>query len=605
MAEIRPQPQSPALGALARMLGAARDAAGRVRIDSQLLGQTSLADLLSLPGAAGLAEDVSYFGPAAMLRPGSGRTLQTFRLDPRVLDAADVALNVSPLGALAAKGAARAARPVARAAGEAVNRAMLTGEGPLATALAPVAPRQLIVYHGTPHRFEPEEGAPMGRFRSEKIGTGEGAQVYGHGLYFAESPGVASSYKELAQRDPSRLTVDGNVVSTDSMYGRAVEDVARIGVKATLQKIDDNIRFNEKYAPDIASLYKSVRERIESLDPARVTLKQGSLYTVDLPDEAIARMLDWDKPLGKQPAAVRAAINKTRSMLPPTAIDDLGGDFSLLYGKDVTPNQFLNTWEALVGKTGAGEEALRNVGVPGVRYLDQGSRSTGTGTSNFVVFPGAEDMLTILERKAKGGPVRRYAEDVNKKPLTSGYYGVELRSNLYPGEDEFFRKNPTVAGMASDDNRVILNPYSTLSGREKEAVIMNEAARVHMRRNLDKPKFSLTPEQQARFANYSQNPDDVRATVAARILSGDPSAGKATPEQMEYVQRLRNLMVSEEQRLKHDERSKTVDDERQQGFIRGGMARRYAEGGAVNAAQYDPADIARRAASLMEEIDAA
>lgn len=144
MAEIRPQPQSPALGALARMLGAARDAAGRVRIDSQLLGQTSLADLLSLPGAAGLAEDVSYFGPAAMLRPGSGRTLQTFKLDPRVLDAADVALNVSPLGALAARGAARAARPVARAAGEAVNRAMLTGEGPLAAALAPVAPLSVV-----------------------------------------------------------------------------------------------------------------------------------------------------------------------------------------------------------------------------------------------------------------------------------------------------------------------------------------------------------------------------------------------------------------------------------------------------------------------------
>jgi hypothetical protein len=165
MAEIRPQPQSPALGALARMLGAARDAAGRVRIDSQLLGQTSLADLLSLPGAASLAEDVSYFGPAAMLRPGSGRTLQTFKLDPRVLDAADVALNVSPLGALAAKGAARAARPVARAAGEAVNRAMLTGEGPLATALAPVRPLTMDVPKIKESNYETVQEGPFYRVK--------------------------------------------------------------------------------------------------------------------------------------------------------------------------------------------------------------------------------------------------------------------------------------------------------------------------------------------------------------------------------------------------------------------------------------------------------
>jgi hypothetical protein len=43
----------------------------------------------------------------------------------------------------------------------------------------------------------------------------------------------------------------------------------------------------------------------------------------------------------------------------------------------------------------------------------------------------------------------------------------------------------------------------------------------------------------------------------------------------------------------------------QQRIQTGRPVRRYAEGGAVNAAQYDPADIARRAASLMEEIDAA
>lgn len=39
-----------------------------------------------------------------------------------------------------------------------------------------------------------------------------------------------------------------------------------------------------------------------------------------------------------------------------------------------------------------------------IRYLDGGSRGAGQGSSNFVVFPGQEDILTILERN--GVPIK-------------------------------------------------------------------------------------------------------------------------------------------------------------------------------------------------------
>jgi hypothetical protein len=56
------------------------------------------------------------------------------------------------------------------------------------------------------------------------------------------------------------------------------------------------------------------------------------------------------------------------------------------------------------------------------------------------------------------------------------------------------------------------------------------------------PQFSLTPEQETAFATYSQNPVDRASTIAARILSNDPSALKPTPEQQDYVQQLRKFM---------------------------------------------------------------
>ncbi len=42
------------------------------------------------------------------------------------------------------------------------------------------------VYHASPHEFE--------KFDSGKIGTGEGTQDEGHGLYFAENKAVHESY---------------------------------------------------------------------------------------------------------------------------------------------------------------------------------------------------------------------------------------------------------------------------------------------------------------------------------------------------------------------------------------------------------------------------
>ena len=48
------------------------------------------------------------------------------------------------------------------------------------------SPVGMTVYHGSPYKFT--------AFDPAKIGTGEGAQAYGHGLYVAENPTVAKGY---------------------------------------------------------------------------------------------------------------------------------------------------------------------------------------------------------------------------------------------------------------------------------------------------------------------------------------------------------------------------------------------------------------------------
>lgn len=98
----------------------------------------------------------------------------------------------------------------------------------------------------------------------------------------------------------------------------------------------------------------------------------------------------------------------------------------------------------------------------------------------------------------------------------------------------YFANNPRVAGMAAEDDRITLNPFSPNPPEGQRAVAYNEAARVHMRTNPAlRPQYDLTPEQQERFGGYG-SPDDIRQTIAARILSGDPSAGQPNPAQVSF-----------------------------------------------------------------------
>jgi len=124
-----------------------------------------------------------------------------------------------------------------------------------------------------------------------------------------------------------------------------------------------------------------------------------------------------------------------------------------------------------------------------------------------------------------------------------GVYGIGMREP-YESELDYFKANPHVGGMAAEDDKIILNPYSKLKPQEKEAVMRNEAARVHMRSGLlPKPNYDLTPEQTEAFKTYGTGDiDDIRQTIAARIFSGDPSALNSTPDQNAYVNELRKFM---------------------------------------------------------------
>ena len=245
----------------------------------------------------------------------------------------------------------------------------------------------LTAFHGTPHTFEPTAANPLGEFRAAKIGSGEGAQAFGYGTYFAESPGVARHYRTAGNAAFPIVSVNGKqptdlldyIPDAGDLYDVIGKEYGAIsGKKAkelALRFAPENIKQKYQNVPDSAFT---------------VSRNEGNLYTVDIPDSIVEKMLDWDKPLSQQAESVQRALGN----LPADVRSHIGiGKYDNLKGG-------VDIFQPLGGLLGdrRASEILRQAGIPGIRYLDQSSRAVGEGTRNIVVFPGEESKVKILKR---------------------------------------------------------------------------------------------------------------------------------------------------------------------------------------------------------------
>jgi len=256
------------------------------------------------------------------------------------------------------------------AAGLAVPGAMVKGGQALSR-----AQDAAMANAAMPRQMHPQAGAVVwhasphkfDRFDASKVKTGEGFNGYGTGLYFSESERVAGPGGQYFQQ-----------------FGR---------------------------------------------HPVAAQSGGPYAYKVDIPDEAIGRMLDWDAPLSQQPAGARALLpadKKAAEMMAREAMAaarvaaDAGDEaaYAAAKAREALARMARHPEEAkgrdlfgrlmdAMGETakyhgdGAYEFAgpktsdlLRGMGFSGIRYADNGA--AGAGSANFVVFDG--DLPKILDR---------------------------------------------------------------------------------------------------------------------------------------------------------------------------------------------------------------
>lgn len=263
-------------------------------------------------------------------------------------------------------------------------------------------------YHGSPHDFD--------KFSMSQIGTGEGAQAYGHGLYFAEEPAVAQAYKEALTPDASNYSLWKTVDGRQFDVARHPEDFAAVRLKSNNGDRQRAIEITESELAGIPKDWSNRRHR-KNVERSLNHLKNksesvrdesaipGHLYEVNIKANK-DEFIDLDQPLANQGEGFKNYIAQDPIKLTDQQMQTLKpGDIAGFGKRDM--------------------QLFREAGIPGIKYKDQGSRGSEGGTYNYVIF---DDNLIEIAKK-NGIPVKQ-----TERGIEISERGMQMLGALQAGE---------------------------------------------------------------------------------------------------------------------------------------------------------------------------
>jgi hypothetical protein len=299
---------------------------------------------------------------------------------------------------------------------------------------------------GTPEEFPeiPKSATvvkefPNGRMRTDKIGTGEGAQAFGWGLYFTDIKNIAENY---ARKLSSSYTYSG--VTREEIKGfHPMVKPYLFSLEATNPKNkQDALEWLNKNKKGKSE--RTLGELLSAIQGMEFNVNKGYVYNASLhqgktPDQYT--WLEWDKKIpkeleGKLTKAIWASQELTgreKETLTPLSSFDSG---SGLY----------NAMAMYLGGQKQASEFLLDFGIDGIKYpaesLSRGATSDTARGFNYVVFD--ENAVTIKSKQSRTEDALKDVEstakalesvDDDKKEKLENISGV-----LYHGTEADFDK---------------------------------------------------------------------------------------------------------------------------------------------------------------------
>jgi hypothetical protein len=328
-------------------------------------------------------------------------------------------------------------------------------------------------FHGSPHRFD--------RFTLEHIGTGEGMQAYGWGLYFAGDKGIAEWYRHNLV---SKQVSDKYLSWAMSNEGLAnlFEDELYVYADRNLDLADISAEFSNVFYRDAHNMPQVISDKLvkEILKYKDKTPTQGQLYEVDIPSDNV--LLDWDKPLSEQSEHVKSAL---KDYINQGASEASTG--SWIYKELQAPfvaeglGYKIKDDDSSDARKEAASKYLNSIGIKGIKYLDSTSRAKGEGAYNYVIFDdeAIEVLNTFYQGKARNSmaaldadylsaveagdmeSAQRMVDEAARKAgyIVEGWHGSRTGKvfNVFDNGMSFFSSDPEVAHRFAEEGMYVIS----------------------------------------------------------------------------------------------------------------------------------------------------
>ena len=358
------------------------------------------------------------------------------------------------------------------------------------------------LFHGTPHKFE--------KFALDKIGTGEGAQAYGHGLYFAENPGVARSYQ--SDLSSGAYLIDGERITVKRGAVQAHEAAA----SGNMTKLENIVRRAETAAENMRGVTSKFADwaREDALESARVLrnvkngakyeVAKGHLYEVDVPDEITNKMLDWDAPLSEQPESVRKVLDP---------MFDTGNP---VFQAEQIKTPGSNLYSQLSKKFGGDEKAsawLNEAGIPGIRFFDGGSRPNNI----------TDQRMLSLMRKHNDNAVAaidEFMRGVHNTPAKKDQIRQDLLKSVEGRTRNIVVFNPDDINTVKRDGETVFNKVDEVSGGLLGGGSSQQQQSQAIGKLFDGEFSDLSKSEQGAFVDFIND---------QRFFRGEQGASSAAP----------------------------------------------------------------------------
>ena len=311
----------------------------------------------------------------------------------------------------------------------------------------------ITAYHGSPHDFD--------EFDTSKIGTGEGAQAYGHGLYFAGHEPVAKQYRDqLSSPDNFKiLKASGNahiphaglIQEIGHEVGEGVGQSQDEFKKAILNGLSARTKdADQYYKEDLEIVANSIKRGDWNIIPKNY----GHMYEVHI-NAHPHHFLDWDKPLSEQSEHVQKILGGRSIFEGDRALGEVLGRAykNELFGGDVAQMDRAKPYEV--------SESLARQGIKGIKYQDAGSRGAGQYDLH-VMYKGKphSDPIPMMDKAQAEHHAKEYQAkgyDTEVKPRGTHNYVVFDHNDVHIKRK--YEQGGAVEGFADggdvwDDSRI-------------------------------------------------------------------------------------------------------------------------------------------------------